>query len=163
MERAISGEGDKNAYHWRHIISWLFQWFCIFIQCSLWSGSRILYYELRYFGERRCQSRSAACFKATCKRTHYCWMLHVAFVCTTRLHVVACFCGLLRVVAQSLKLNQTFTTTCKGTQQLPTLLGQKCWELLSSFTRSIKTYRWSDSSHEFKVISWPVENKEKKS
>ena len=90
-----------------------------------------------------------------------CYML----LCTTRFHFVACFCvfrsnvcwELLRKVWNWIKR----LATCKRTQQLSTLLGQKCWELLRSFTCSIKTYRWSDSSHEFEVISWSVENKEK--
>ena len=90
-----------------------------------------------------------------------CYML----LCTTRFHFVACFCvfrsnvcwELLRKVWNWIKR----LATCKRTQQLSTLLDQKCWELLRSFTCSIKTYRWSDSSHELKVISWSVENKEK--
>ena len=90
-----------------------------------------------------------------------CYML----LCTTRFHFVACFCvfrsnvcwELLRKVWNWIKR----LATCKRTQQFSTLLDQKCWELLRSFTSSIKTYRWSDSSHEFKVISWSVENKEK--
>ena len=43
--------------------------------------------------------------------------------CCVRLH------SLLHVVAQKLKPVKLLAT-CKRTQQLPTLLGQQCWELL---------------------------------
>ena len=60
--------------------------------------------------------------EAPCKRAQYCWMLHVASVCTP-------CCMLFRVVAQSLK---PFKRYC---QQLPTFLlfcdsrsvAQQCW------------------------------------
>ena len=55
-----------------------------------------------------------------------CWMLHVASVCTS-------YCMLLRVVAQPVKR----LATCKRTQQLPTWLGQQCWELLRPFARTL--------------------------
>ena len=43
---------------------------------------------------------------------------------------------LLGVVAQSLKPFKRLGP-CKWTYQLPTLLGQQCWELLRSFGRSL--------------------------
>ena len=66
-------------------------------------------------------------FKAPCKRTQHCWMLHVASVCTP-------CCMLLDVVAQSLKPVKLFS------QQLPTFLlfrdrrsvAQQCWIRLHS-------------------------------
>ena len=48
---------------------------------------------------------------------------------------VACGCVLLGVVAQSLK-RVKLLAAFKQTQQIPTLLGQQCWELLSPFVRS---------------------------
>ena len=51
--------------------------------------------------------------------SQYCWMLHVASVCTP-------CCMLLDVVAQSLKPVKLFS------QQLPTLLAQQCWIRLHS-------------------------------
>ena len=45
--------------------------------------------------------------------------------CCVRLHT------LLHVVAQNLKPVKLLAT-CKRTRQLPTLLGQQCWELLSA-------------------------------
>ena len=57
-------------------------------------------------------------------------------------HSVACCCNvvamLLGVVAQSLKLVKLLDM-CKWTQQLSTLLGQQCWELLCPFAHSLKT------------------------
>ena len=50
-------------------------------------------------------------------------------------HPVACVCVLLGVVAQSLK-QVKLIAAFKQTQQLPTLLGQQCWELLCPFVRS---------------------------
>ena len=52
-------------------------------------------------------------------------------------HPVACCCVLLGVVAQSLKPVKRLAT-CKRTQQLTTLLGQQCWELLRPFTPGFK-------------------------
>ena len=68
--------------------------------------------------------------QAPCKRTQYCWLLHVASVCTP----VACCWMLLRVVAQSLKPVKLFS------QQLSTYLlfrdrrsvVQQCWIRLHS-------------------------------
>ena len=51
-------------------------------------------------------------------------------------HLVACCCVLLGVVAQSLKPVKRLAPY-KWTYQLPTLLGQQCWELLRSFARSL--------------------------
>ena len=51
-------------------------------------------------------------------------------------HLVACCCVLLGVVAQSLKPVKRLAPY-KWTYQLPTLLGQQCWELLRSFVRSL--------------------------
>ena len=50
-------------------------------------------------------------------------------------HPVACVCVLLGVVAQSLK-QVKLIAAFKQTQQLPTLLGQQCWELLCPFVPS---------------------------
>ena len=47
-------------------------------------------------------------------------------------HPVACGCVLLGVVAQSLK-QVKLLAAFKQTQQIPTLLGQQCWELLCPF------------------------------
>ena len=49
-------------------------------------------------------------------------------------HPVACGCVLLGVVEQSLK-QVKLLAAFKQTQQIPTLLGQQCWELLSPFVR----------------------------
>ena len=51
-------------------------------------------------------------------------------------HLVACCCVLSGVVAQSLKPVKRLAPY-KWTYQLPTLLGQQCWELLRSFARSL--------------------------
>ena len=65
---------------------------------------------------------NAAC---TCKRTQHCWPTTSNIVGCYMLrpfaHPVACCCVLLRVVAQSLKPVKLLST-CKGTQQLPTML-----------------------------------------
>ena len=57
-------------------------------------------------------------------------------------HRVARCCNvvamLLGVVAQSLKLVKPLAM-CTWTQQLSTLLGQQCWELLCPFAHSLKT------------------------
>ena len=79
--------------------------------------------------------------KPSCKRTQRCWILNVASVCTP------CWV-LLRVVAQSLK-PIGLLATCKRTQQLPTSLGQKCWELLRPFAHYCQHGR--NNSH----YCWP--------
>ena len=61
--------------------------------------------------------------------SQHCWMLQVASVCTS-------YCMLLRVVAQCL-IPVKRLATCKRTQQLPTWLGQQCWELLRPFARTL--------------------------
>ena len=80
-------------------------------------------------------------FKAPCKRTQPCWMLHVAFVCTP-------CCMLLDVVAESLKPIKLFS------QQLPTFLlfgdrrsvVQHCWIRLQSSSNIVgakhANYTW---------------------
>ena len=50
-------------------------------------------------------------------------------------HPVACVCVLLGVVVQSLK-QVKLIAAFKQTPQLPTLLGQQCWELLCPFVPS---------------------------
>ena len=70
---------------------------------------------------------SVQAFKAPCKRTQHCWMLHVVSVCTP-------CCMLLDVVAQSLKPVKLLS------QQLTTFLllrdrrgvAQQCWIRLHS-------------------------------
>ena len=52
-------------------------------------------------------------------------------------HPVACYSVLLGVVAQSLKLVKLLSS-CKRTQQLPTMLAQRCWELLRPFARYLR-------------------------
>ena len=49
--------------------------------------------------------------------------------CVSFSHPVACCCVLLGVAASGFKPVKR-STTCKRTQQLPTLSGQQCWELL---------------------------------
>ena len=61
--------------------------------------------------------------------SQHCWMLHLL---RPSVHSVACCWMLLRVVAQSLKP----VKLCR--QQLPTLLAQRCWELLRPFQRSLR-------------------------
>ena len=80
-------------------------------------------------------------YKAACKRTQHCWMLHVASVCTP-------CCMLLDVVRQSLKPVKLFS------QQLPTFLlfrdhrsvAQQCWIRLQSSSNIVGTahahYAW---------------------
>ena len=67
-------------------------------------------------------------------------MLHVASVCTT-------CCMLLRDVGRcfaKFETGQTLTSaTSKRTQQLPTLLGKKCWELLRPFALSLTLFSWN--------------------
>ena len=48
-------------------------------------------------------------------------------------HPVACCCAFLGVVAQPVKR----LATGKRSQQLPTWLGQQCWELLRPFARTL--------------------------
>jgi len=57
---------------------------------------------------------------------------------------VGCCCVLFGIVAQSFKPVKLLAT-CKRTQQLSTLLGQQCWELLSPFARSRKAGRGSEA------------------
>ena len=52
-------------------------------------------------------------------------------------HPVACCSVLLGVVAQSLKPVRVLSTS-KRTQQLPTMLAQRCWELLRPFARYLR-------------------------
>ena len=49
-------------------------------------------------------------------------------------HPVACCCAMLET-------GQTFSPW-KRTQQLPTLLGQQCWELLRPFARSFMQHHF---------------------
>ena len=69
----------------------------------------------------------------------------------TLLHVVAYCCMLLGVAAQSLKPVKLLAT-CKRTQQLPTLLGQPCSELLRPFSRSFRLY-WCEVSSS-RTVNW---------
>ena len=55
----------------------------------------------------------------------------------TLLHVVACCWDLLRKSVKPFKL----LPLCQRTQQLPTLLGQQCCELLRSFARSLSVLK----------------------
>ena len=66
-------------------------------------------------------------------------------------HPVACCCGLLGVVAQSLKPVKLLATR-KRTQQLPILLGQQCWELLCPFVRR---FNLISKKRAKTVASWP--------
>ena len=84
--------------------------------------------------------------KASCKRMQHCQptapnIVECYMLCPLA-HPVACCCNvvamLLGVVAQSLKLVKPLAV-CKWTQQLSTLLGQQCWELLCPFAHSLKT------------------------
>jgi len=68
--------------------------------------------------------------KGPCKRTsQHCGMLRVV----SRLHI------LLHVVAQSL-IPVKRLAKCNRTQQLPTMLGYQCWELLRPFARSLSNF-----------------------
>ena len=60
-----------------------------------------------------------------------------------------------RVVSQSLKPIKRLAA-CKRTQQLPTLLGQQCWELLRlfahSFTCKVRSYERESTFFFFGLI-----------
>ena len=79
-----------------------------------------------------CKGHRAVFIEAPSKRTQQCWMLHVVGCVRlhTLLHVVACCCA--KVWNRS---------TFYRTQQLPTLLGQQCCELLRSFARSLSVLK----------------------
>ena len=81
----------------------------------------------------------AVFIEAPSKRTQHCWMLHVVGCVRlhTLLHVVACCWDLLRKSVKPFKL----LLLCQRTQQLPTLLGQQCCELLRSFARSLSVLK----------------------
>ena len=80
--------------------------------------------------------------KASCKRMQHCQPtapdIVECYMLRPLAHPVACCCKLLGVVVQSLKLVKLLAM-CKWTQQLSTLLGQQCWELLCPFAHSLKT------------------------
>ena len=65
--------------------------------------------------------------------------MYVAYVCTL-LHVVTCYFVLLGVVAS------VYTPLLTRTQQLPTLLGQQCGELLHPFAHHCQHGR-NNSQH----------------
>ena len=97
-------------------------------------------------GHKNTSIRCLHPLKASCKGMQHCrpTALNIVecYMLRPLAHSVACCCNvvamLLGVVAQSLKLVKLLAV-CKWTQQLSTLLGQQCWELLCPFAHSLNT------------------------